>query len=643
MKWPVFHQQLDGQRRRFGIAKIDVVNSTFQASTEPGRRSVAAFIDFVQTYFDEYEAMIPDCSPQAIVRKEGDGVVVCWECTDAKATDQFINAMDRLIALVPFFNRSVTNDELADARERIHIRIVCDIDEILMQEDFGAIVSVPAMGRIGEAEKILAVRDHVNLHRSVFDLLSGMMRERCREIGAGYYCLDFDQSRVTVRQNYDDQPGEADQLQSWIMEGLESGSDYELLIFSYTNEGLLSYFGSKDRHLMSKIKTRILMRNWVRETADQEEYEATRENAQSDGEWEKGAIIRTGYSHVVEQSRRVDDGMVDFRFYDDHPWIKGAIMECRSTKSSGEVVTRRRAYLGVYRHFTAIPEGHVSPFSALHWISLRLSDDRGVQSSLIDVFRSRFDLLWERGKTYEDVLDDEMERTNTRAAAKIWGTHKIEKYLAILPSRRTPERPIPYIVAEDYHAILAISDHIQRLGRKIEFAFLEIDAEGDVKPASLVEIGEKLSNWNGGVIMLCRIVYQAMRSRFTQLVTSAISLDRQSPNARRWVIRDNRAQQTLTSPLDKKPAIQKDMGIIARVWDESVSGWVFIVAGIHGIGTWGASLYLTDPATLSQLLGDLPSDVRDGDFSAVVESEYVEDALRIAHYRLYITPDRFRL
>lgn len=170
-----------------------------------------------------------------------------------------------------------------------------------------------------------------------------------------------------------------------------------------------------------------------------------------------------------------------------------------------------------------------------------------------------------------------------------------------VPTRAMPGRGLPVISAEDSIAAERMTTLLMDLG----FVGVELYR---------IPIG---GLWTpvGDVVAICG-------PKSSQVTAEAISTDPYldfSSKGGRWAIQDRHSGKVFLSGMDDDPGRPQDVAYVGRL--RYGPGSVFLIAGIHAIGSVGAVHFLAGHAA------DLYTDVGDGLWSGVISSSHDGEAI----------------
>ena len=141
-----------------------------------------------------------------------------------------------------------------------------------------------------------------------------------------------------------------------------------------------------------------------------------------------------------------------------------------------------------------------------------------------------------------------------------------------IPLRTSPDRALPVISAEDEIAAQRMTDLLVSYGFHVEQFRIPVD--GRWKP-------------RGDVVAICGPKSSPVTA--AALASDPVLRFRQD-DAGRWVINDQQAEATYTSPIDTGKRSDTDIAYVGR--QPLPGGSILIVAGVHALGSIGAVEYL---------------------------------------------------
>jgi hypothetical protein len=181
------------------------------------------------------------------------------------------------------------------------------------------------------------------------------------------------------------------------------------------------------------------------------------------------------------------------------------------------------------------------------------------------------------------------------------GLFGVGPVIVAVPMRAMPGRQLPVISAEDAIAAERMTALLTDLGFTV--GQHRIPVSGEWTPS-------------GDVVAICG-------PKSSHVTADAIATDpflTFAPDASgRWVITDKGTGQQFRSPMDDAQPASRDIAYVGRL--PYAGGTIFIVAGVHAIGSVGVIHYLTRNAE------SLYEKVGDGRWSAVVASTHDSETI----------------
>lgn len=177
-----------------------------------------------------------------------------------------------------------------------------------------------------------------------------------------------------------------------------------------------------------------------------------------------------------------------------------------------------------------------------------------------------------------------------------------------LPTREMPDRTMPVISAEDSMAAEHMSDLLRSYGFTVNQ--FRIPTDGQWRPT-------------GDVVAICGPKSSSITA---EALKADPLLDFTANGTGRWSITDRDTGTVWDSPLDNDPAENADVAYIGRIRTKSAN--VFLIAGVHAIGSVGAIQHLGTPGiaeSLYETVGEAP-------FSAVIASSFKGEAITSTDY-----------
>lgn len=595
------------------ICDIDVIgHSKLKATPGEVGKAMENLRDLVKSVFDDEQVgMFP---------WEKDGCRMLHDISSGY--DRVVLKCDKLISLLSFFNRSGSIITLLPG-QAIHLRAVCHLDNLQCSNGHETIAG-PGLNVIAKYAKEIGVHDHVVVTEALFQNLSSALKKRFGkmhkhdEMGP-YYVLDHLKATTTVELN----EHTSENISDWVGESVKLALYDELDIFAYTNETLYHYFVLTP----PQCKVRVLSRSWIAEEKDEEAYNSAINRLSGTEKasplWKKAEKIAlmAVYSMGIGSKGSYRD--IRWRFFDTVPFLKGAILRNSSTH-------QRAAHIGLYKWDSELKEAE-SPYIGEYWSGIWLLDDHGPQTNLLDTIQSRFDELWQKGHTYDDLREEQERRHRISgelgSVRTIWEIGEENSFLLVVPGRKMVNRPFPSVAAEDLMSMRQVEDLLKTANCKVEFKIMEEAPDTDVMRI--------IEQWQGHVVFICRLtLYEKIRD---YLESCNFPCYFESDQNDLISIRHRRLKTCcFFSPVDEKPPDYKDYCVVGKCDGPNGSGKLFIVAGIHGMGTWGGAKYLTDHCSLL----DLSNQVDKSCFATLVECEF-EVPQKVKAFRQVMTPETF--
>lgn len=165
------------------------------------------------------------------------------------------------------------------------------------------------------------------------------------------------------------------------------------------------------------------------------------------------------------------------------------------------------------------------------------------------------------------------------------------------PTRRSTERPEGLVAREDAESARIITEVLRDLAFEVRPVAIPIDGTWTPAHEAVVICGPKSSHVSA------------------EILSHDPALSFHAAEAGRWLIEDRATGQRFESPLDDG-AKGEDVAYVGRVTRDSKT--VFVIAGIHALGSIGAVSYLAEN------LRSLHDAVGTKDFSMVVRAQFEE-------------------
>jgi hypothetical protein len=199
----------------------------------------------------------------------------------------------------------------------------------------------------------------------------------------------------------------------------------------------------------------------------------------------------------------------------------------------------------------------------------------------------------------------QLRRSGPPTARVLFGVGPI---IVAVPTRAMPDRTLPVISAEDSIA----AEHMSNLLRSYGFTVTQfrIPTDGQWQPT-------------GDVVAICGPKSSSVTA--AALTTDPL-LNFTSNATGQWTITDRETGTVWESPLDSNPAESADVAYVGRIRTGSAN--VFLIAGVHAIGSVGAIAHLSAPGVAESLYETVGEDP----FSAVVRSTFDGEAITSTEY-----------
>jgi hypothetical protein len=170
-----------------------------------------------------------------------------------------------------------------------------------------------------------------------------------------------------------------------------------------------------------------------------------------------------------------------------------------------------------------------------------------------------------------------------------------------VPTRKVPGRGLPVISAEDSIAAERMTSFLQTLGFVVEQ--YRIPVGGVWTP-------------QGDVIAICGPKSSPVTA---EALAADPVLEFVADTTSRFLITDRATGDAFTSGMDDEQPSRRDVAYVGRL--PYRSGSLFVIAGVHAIGSVGAVHYLTGHAA------EVYATVRDGNWSAVIGSSHDDETI----------------
>jgi MoxR-like ATPase len=179
-------------------------------------------------------------------------------------------------------------------------------------------------------------------------------------------------------------------------------------------------------------------------------------------------------------------------------------------------------------------------------------------------------------------------------------------YLLICPRRQANDRPYPVMNGEDVISLTLVRDYLAKLGKRAELKFVAHPQQG-------AAVHKEIQSYKGHIVYICFNSMPIEEWNYLRECGFPYLFDRdtQSLPLLRY------GEDEIRSPIDSEKKEPKDVGLIAKFRRANKATYAFIVAGLHGTGTWGAAKLLTTPEKLAEVEGQ----VGDNPFCAKLSAE----------------------
>jgi hypothetical protein len=220
----------------------------------------------------------------------------------------------------------------------------------------------------------------------------------------------------------------------------------------------------------------------------------------------------------------------------------------------------------------------------------------------------------ERGITYTAAAQaagiskgrvSQLRKSAPPAARILFGVGPV---LVAVPTRAMPDRTLPVISAEDSIAAEHMSDLLRAYGFTVNQ--FRIPTDGQWRPT-------------GDVVAICGPKSSSVTA---DALTADPSLDFTANGTDRWAITDRITGNVWDSPMDDDPAENADVAYIGRIRSDGAN--VFLIAGVHAIGSVGAIHHLATPGVAEALYAT----VGEAPFSAVIRSTFDGESITSTDY-----------
>jgi|GEM_PF-4823088 len=577
------------------------------------------------------------------LNSQGDNLCIIFV---SQGCDEMVLFADEIRYLISYFNGAKITYNKLEYQQDIYVRIVCHWAKEI-HNPTGKVDNVHSstINTINNIEKQIGLPNNVIITADVHSRISSQEissrlseitfnfpsdRNRSEQIPESFgkvYILD---EGISSTKMYQDNRNSS-HLQKWIRESLEPSNHgfQELLYFAYTNERLSTFLGF---YLRNRVNVRIVTRNWMVERREEQAFNEKQipvlgENSYP---WIKAVEIEKEATKLIEEAQDVErQKTLGLRFYKSPPIFKGAILVGNNDR--GETISRAR--IGLCKWDKNPASG--SPYKLDEWPAINLDSRDKVQALLLEYIQSRFDELWDNGSTYESIREEEQkfEKQDPKIIGKIWALDK--EYLILYPHRPTPKRLYPSVAYEDLMALKEIESFFQK--RNVAYKPLGVKLPtpkersiGNYPP----DIAKTINEWSGHIVYIChRSVPPEVHNYLSEieLPFKLSNLHGKSP-----FIQYGQSEK-LISPMDCKAPEAKDYSLLTKFKCENGNGFAYLFAGIHAMGTWGATSMLVQLENIH----NLAKDVQDKQFAATIETEFDTDNYQIKNSKWHHSPRPF--
>ncbi|MEK6303402.1 MAG: hypothetical protein AABO41_22050 [Acidobacteriota bacterium] len=599
-----------GRKFQAGIVNIDIIRSSQLAGSDSEKSKTRdALKELILSLLENY--------PIAVQSWSGDGGILLYDA--ASGFDTLIVICDKLINLLPLFNRArgrfnfLPNDE-------IHLRVVCHAGDVQNNGKPDTLAS-DALNDVAKREREVGVEDHVVASHEIYRRLAPDLQERFSptetthpQLGA-CYVLDQRLSAITLQLD----EHKSDEIRDWIIRSTKEGHYDQLDIFSYSNETLYRVVG-----LLHNVRTRVLARNWMIEAEEENAFNEDLAKSDISGlrrPWVKSDAIRRMAQFLIDFGAQfLFKNGVELRFYDTRPLLKGAML--RDSKTG-----MRTAHIGFYSWNPERVEGG-SPYVGDRWTAMSLSNDEGAQTIMLNAIQSLFDELWSKGQEYNLLIELEkqqnLELLQVHGVEKIWEIDRRQPYLIVVPGRIIDGRPYPSVTTEDLGALREVEALLKESGAKVEIEIMQ-----DPNTSS-----ERIKQWPGHLVHICHRTLNKEVHDYLQQQNFPYQLITESEQNPRII--HTRHDVPFVTPADRGESERRDYCVVGKCDRPNGIGKLFIIAGLHAMGTWGGGFYLSRPEHLQKLCAN----VERNNFAVVIECEY-DVPPRVTNARNVMEPETF--
>jgi hypothetical protein len=589
-----------GENFTAGLASLDFIGSSGLSGTpQEIADTKKGFLELVTSLIEKH--------PIAILNWPGDGGLLI--CDGARGFDELVILCDQIIGLLPFFNRSFGRYTFLN-EDRIHVRIVCN-SAFVKNTGSAETFTAELVDKTAKYERNIGIRDHIVVTSEIHKGLSEDLQKRLalqpapdKELGF-YHVLDSLESLSVIKRN----TGTSEQIRNWIAAAVRHKKYNEIMIFTYTNESLYEYLSTP----LPGIHIRVLARNWIKEAEEENAYNLRISQSTDKAEasktsdllrlWKKADVIKRDAEVLIDEDHEHPyDNIFNIKFYDSKPFLKGIILRNSETK-------RRIGYIGHYAWDFDWQSGG-SPIIGEDWSAVWLSEDGGSQSNMLDAITSRFEQTWEQAKNFSELRELEREKALTdehkRNVKAVWELYG-QKFLIIIPGRKQRNRIYPLVGAEDLLATRSVENFLRE--HSVDFE-LKILTKGNSNEIS--------KNWKGNIVYIC---HRSISPKFfNQIKKKGFPFDLLATKGERPSIVNKDLDQQFFSPMDARPPKESDFCLVAKARRPDGEGSIFIIAGLHGMGTLAGAQYLTSEKQLEMLFQTR----KNADFASVIQCEFRE-------------------
>ena len=468
----------------------------------------------------------------------------------------------------------------------------------------GTEIATSTLNRIGNREPVNGKTIEKQLQHEVDQLFDGKYPNILKTF--------FDEQAKKKKQQVDklslaSNHARSDDMLRWINKKVETGEYDSIDLFCYTNETLHSFVKTLN------LNVRCLARNWVVEKAMEDAFNERYRKGKGIAFWQKSASARWS-AELIADPGNSNCISLEQRYYRMPPFFKGVIIwnSLDSQKKAG--------YIGFY-FWDKEREGGGSPYAGVRWSALRLTCDGGEQEFLLQTLHSRFEEIWEDSDTYESVSQEDKRNEQQDFARKIWSVgdraYKIIIPGVVLGHDRNPFSPpdVNYYDAISAERIREFLEKHEAMAT-VEIMKLENFPRNASKPeikqhlekleeTRLQWLADHIGNFDGHVVFMCsRTLTNPIRT-YLKKAGFPFEFYFDKPNADKIYARNRGTYYA--SPLDDKDQQQTgaraDYCILGKADRPGFSNGskIFMVGGIHAIGTLGGSSFFTDETQISRI------------------------------------------